>query len=76
MLVNLHIMSPHNADYVRTHTDLLRGTLNIFQLEGRKTRHLSGLLFYTVYVGISYFVNINARLTQEICGSSVVCNLC
>lgn len=55
--------------------DLLRETLNIFQLEGRKRRHLSGLLGYTVYIGISYFVNINARLTQEIYGSSVVCNL-
>lgn len=55
--------------------DLLRETLNIFQLEGRKRRHLSGLLGYTVYIGISYFVNINARLTQEIYGSSVACNL-
>lgn len=55
--------------------DLLRETLNIFQLEERKRRHLSGLLGYTVYIGISYFVNINARLTQEIYGSSVACNL-
>lgn len=55
--------------------DLLRETLNIFQLEERKRRHLSALLCYTVYIGISYFVNINARLTQEIYGSSVVCNL-
>lgn len=60
---------------MRTHVDLLRGTLNIFQPEERKTRYLSVLLSYTVYIGISYFVNINARLTQEIYGSSVVCNL-
>lgn len=55
--------------------DLLRETLNIFQLEERKRRHLSGLLCYTLYIGISYFVNINARLAQEIYGSSAVCNL-
>lgn len=58
-----------------THMDLLRGTLNILQWEGWKMRYLSVLLSYTVYIGISYFVNINARLTQEIYGSSAVCNL-
>lgn len=55
--------------------ELLRGTLNVFQLEERKTRYLFLLLSCTVYIGNSYFVNINARLTQEIDGSSVVCNL-
>lgn len=55
--------------------DLLREALNIFQLEERKRRHLSALLCCTVYIGISYFVNINASLTQEIYGSSVGCNL-
>lgn len=61
---------------MHTYADLLRGTLNIFQPEERKMRYLSVLLSYTVNIGISYFANINAKLTQEIYGSSAVCNLC
>lgn len=61
------------ATYI--YTDLLGRTLSIFQLVEGKMRYLAVLLSYTVYIGITYFSNVNAKFTKELYGSYVVCSL-
>lgn len=75
MFVNAHIMSQHNGVHAHTSRFIERDSKHI-SARGKADEVLSVLLSYTVYIDTSYFVNINARLTQELYGSYVFCNLC